>query len=98
MPRDLLLDGAENRFAGAVLHLDPDRVAEAHERCLWRTGHDGFDGAKFRDARIADAALGDRLARPALLVLVGYRPRTDDRSGPERAGLRRMGDEGSEIE
>ena len=47
---------------------------------------DRFHGALFGDAGIADAALGDGLARPAVLVLVGDRSRADDRAGAEGAG------------
>ena len=59
---------------------------------------DRLDGALFGDAGIADPALGDGLARPAVLVLVGHGAGADDRAGAERPGLGRMGDQGREIE
>src|SRR5436190_7865395 len=43
--RDLLVDRAEDRCAGGVLHLDPDRVAEAHEGRLRRAALDRLDRA-----------------------------------------------------
>src|SRR5690554_5433515 len=94
---DRLLDGAEDRMAGLVLHLDAHDVAEAHERRLRPALLDRLDGADLGDAGIADAALGDRLARPAV-ELVRHRARADDRAGDERAGLRGMGDQGREVE
>src|SRR6266704_1008305 len=58
----LLVDGAENRVALRVQHLDAHAVAELEERSLRRAVPDGLDRAELGDAGIADAALGDRPA------------------------------------
>ena len=68
-----LFDGAEDRVALGVAHLDPHRVAGAQERRLGRAGGDGLDGADLRQAGVADAALADRLAGTAVLAAVGDR-------------------------
>src|SRR3954471_2368908 len=84
---DLLLDRAEDRRAGAVLHLDPDRVAEAHERRLGRAALDRLDRALLGDARIA--------ARP---VLVADGAAADDRAGARVARLAQVRDQLAEVE
>src|SRR3569832_2842393 len=94
----VLLDGAENRTAGGIQHLDAHAVAELQERRHRLACVDGLDGAFFRDAGIAEAALRDRLARPAIGVAVRHRAGAKDRAGRERAGLRRVRDQGREIE
>src|SRR5438067_2282870 len=50
MAHDLLLDRAEDRAASLVLHLDPDRVAEAEEFGRGLAVPDGFDGAHLGEA------------------------------------------------
>src|SRR6478672_4754125 len=84
---DLLLDGAENRRADTVLHVDPDRIAEAHERRLRRAALDRLDRPLLGDARIA--------ARP---VLVADRAAADDRAGARVARLAQVRDELAEME
>src|SRR6185369_4994467 len=85
--RHLLVDGAEDRRACRILHLDPDRVAEAHERRLRRAALDRLDRTLLGDARIA--------ARP---VLVADRAAADDRAGASVARLAQVRDELAEME
>src|SRR3954451_2173542 len=98
MAHDLLLDRAEDRAASLVLHLDPDRVAEAEEFGRGLAVPDGFDGAHLGEAGIAAAPFGDRPARPALRVLFRDRAGADDRACRERPRLRRVADQGRKIE
>ena len=83
----LLVDGAEDRRAVGVLHLDPDRVAEAHERRLRRAALDRLDRPLLGDARVA--------ARP---VLVADGAAADDRAGARVARLAQVRDQLAEVE
>src|SRR6187402_1373353 len=85
--RDLLIDRAEEALAAAVLHLDPDGVAELHEGRLRAAALDRLDRPLLGDARIA--------ARP---VLVADRAAADDRAGAAVAGLAEMRDQLAEVE
>ena len=86
---DRLLDGAEHRAARGVDHLDPDPVAEAHERRGRLARQDRLDGALLGDAGIADPARGRRAAGTAVF-LVRNRPGADDAARPRaRASGRR---------
>src|SRR4051794_33801479 len=72
MAHHLLLDRAEDRAAGLVLHLDAHRVAEMEELGLGLAGADRLDRAHLGDAGITAAALGHRAPRPAVRVLVRH--------------------------
>ena len=48
-----MIDGAENRSAFGVVHLDPHPVAEIQIRRLRLTMQDGLDSADFGQARIS---------------------------------------------
>ena len=61
---DALLDGAEDRTPGRVLHLDPHAVAETKERRLRRAVLDRLDHAQLGNAGIPLAALRDRRPGP----------------------------------
>src|SRR5215216_6337887 len=82
---DHLLDGAEDRMAGFVLHFDADAIAKRHERRLRRAVQQGFDRAHFDDAAVSGAAVGHRLAGPAV-EFVRDSARADDGAGGERPG------------
>src|SRR5262252_2754581 len=83
----LLIDGAEDRSAGAVEHFDPDAVAELHE---------GRDGLAALD-RFAHAALGDTGAANRR-VAIGHGTGAHDGAGSEMARAGGMGDQLAEIE
>src|SRR5262245_31480653 len=89
---DLLLDGAEDRMAGGVQHLDLDAVAKLQKWRVWLTFQDGLHRAQLGQTRVTDAALLDRFGRPSL-ALVGHRAGADNAAGAERARLGRVGDE-----
>src|SRR6478672_7757036 len=86
----LVVDGSEDRPALSVLHLDPDAVAELQIRRLGCAVEDGFDGADFGQTRIADAAVGHRLAGAAVGVTVRHRAGADDGAALERPRLHRV--------
>src|SRR5688500_5168824 len=94
----LLLNRAEDRATLRVVHLDANAVAIVEERCLRSAMQDGLDRADFGNARVADAALGDRLARAAVGVAVRHRAGADDYARAERAGLGGMRHQGWKIE
>ncbi len=73
----LLLDGAEDRGAHVVAHLDAHTVAEAHEGGLGGAPVQGLDRAHLGQARGARGT-----------GAVGDRARADDGPGRERAGPR----------
>ena len=81
---DGLLDHAEDRVVLVVLGPDADGVARLEERRDRLAAVDRLDRADFGEARIADAALGDRLARAAVGVAVATRC-PSRRSSPRRA-------------
>ena len=87
--RPFCVDRAEDRLMRllAVLHLDPDRVAELHERRLRRAALDRLDRPLLGDAGVA--------ARP---VLVADRAAADDRAGAAVARLAQVGDQLAEVE
>src|SRR5579859_998639 len=97
-PDDNLRDGAEQRLALGVLHLDMDPVARRQERGLRLALADGFHRADLGQAGIAQAALRDRLARSAVGVAVRHGARADDGAGRQRTGPGGMGDQGREVE
>src|SRR5215475_13799263 len=83
----LLIDGAEDRPAGAVEHFDADSVAELHEG---REGLAAFD-------RLAHAALGDA-GTADRRVAIGHRAGADDGASREMARAGGVGDQLPEIE
>src|SRR5581483_9130674 len=95
---DSLFDGAEDRVALLVAHLDAHRVAGLQERRLRLALEEGLHRPHLGDAGIADAALAQRLARAAVRPTIGDRARAHDRAGAQRSGLGRMGDQGPEVE
>src|SRR6187401_1691265 len=78
---DLLVDGPEDRLAGAVEHLDADPVAELHEGCRGLASVD-----RLAHAPLGDAGTADRR------IAVGDRTGADHCAGFEIAGLGRMRD------
>ena len=73
-------------------------VTEAQERGSGLTVHQGFHHARLHQAGIAGAAFGYRLARPAVLVLVGNRAGADNAARAKPAGFGGVGDQGGENE
>src|SRR5262245_26223398 len=86
---DLMVDGAEDRAALRVVHLDPHAVTEIEVWRLRCAVQDGFHRAYFRQAGIADAAVGHGLARPTISVAVRHRAGADD--GPPHQWARLYG-------
>ena len=84
---DPLLDRAEDAGAVTIQHLDPDHVAERHERRRRLAVLQGLHGAPLGEA-------GGALAG----VLVGDRARADDGACRQRSRLRRVRDQLREIE
>ena len=74
-----MIDGPEDRAPLRVVHLDPHAIAEVEIRRLGRAMQDGLDGAYLGEARIADAAIGHRLARAAIGIAIRHRAGADDR-------------------
>src|SRR5690606_41427320 len=93
-----LVDTAEDRVVAVVAHFDLDPVAAFQEAGFRRALGDGLNHTQLGDAGIADAALRYGSAGAAILVAVGNRARADDRAGAKWTRLRRMLDEGREIE
>src|SRR5690606_29129535 len=88
----------EDRMVLVVLGPDADGVAGFQERRLGLAAHDRLDGANLRQAGIAHAAIGDRLARAAIRIAVRYRARSDDRARAQLSRLGGMGDQRAEVE
>src|SRR5450755_4997416 len=94
---DGLLDGAEDRLAAWVEHLDANPVAEAQERRRRFAGEDRFHRSLLGDAGVAGAATRDRPPGTAVL-LVGHGAGADDGSSGERARFRRVRNELAKAE
>src|SRR6266849_1482184 len=84
---DLLVDGAEDRLAARVEHLYFHAIAEL------QVGRDGFSFAH----RLERADLGDA-GVPALVTVVGDRPRAEHAPRAETARFRRVRDQVREVE
>jgi len=95
---NILTDRAEDRMAVRIQHLDFDRIASAHERCLGRAVVDRLDHPDFGDAAIAQATFADRFAGVAVGALVGDGAGTDDRAGGQRSCLGGMSDQIGDAE
>src|SRR5947209_4274021 len=78
----LLVDGAEDRPAGAIEHLDADAIAERHERRHRLATFDGLAHTPLGDARTAGAG-----------VAVGHRAGAHHRARLEMTGPGGMGDQ-----
>src|SRR3546814_20393551 len=81
-----------------VLGPDPHRIARLEEAGGGLAVADRLDGADLGKARIAHPAVGDRLARPAIAIAVGYGARAQDRPRAQPPRLGGMRDERAEIE
>src|SRR5689334_5063848 len=84
---DLLVDGAEDRLALPVEHLDADMIAELHERRGRLAAVDGLAHPPLGDARTADRG-----------VAIGDRTRADHGSRLEVPRPGGMGDQLAEVE
>ncbi len=80
--RDPLFDGAKQIASLAIAHFDPDHVAELEE----------WSPRRAFANRLEHSELGEAGGAPALIV-VGHRPRTDDRACHQGPGLGRVGDQ-----
>ena len=92
-----MINGAKNRRIVRIIHFNTNAIAEFHERRRRLAIIDRFDGADFRDTRIAETTLIDGLARLSALQ-IGYRAGTDYCTRAERSGFRRVRYQLSEIE
>jgi hypothetical protein len=72
IPR-VLIDGAEDRSALRIEHLDAHPVAERQERRPGRAEPDRLDRVQLRDAGIGDAVFGDRPTATAIRIAIGDR-------------------------